>query len=235
MPRTKKVHRRHRRARKAGPYGKQLSFYKAKRYAMYRSPRTIMPQEYVTNLRYGISFNTIVATSTNYSLCTLKSDPYDVNAALGNTAMPGFTEFAGFYARYRTLRFGYNITFVNNESFPVTVTALLSPQIPGTTTNISTVGNPLSKSLTLSGLDGQPKGTLKGNYSIAAINGSRNSLFADDWEGDTGGNGLGFSTLQRVMYLSCFANSYAPCTDGVFKTIVITLTVQFSQPRWLAV
>jgi len=230
----KRFHRKNRTGHT--PYGKQVGFYRSKKFAMYRSPRMIMPQEYITTLRFGDNADHRLIGDFTYLVEQFRSDPYDVAQGAGTLAIPGFTELAAIYNAYRPLRFGYKIIVVNNEDFPVNMTVFMTKeQITGSTrTNIFSVGNPLTKTATMAAKGGMDKVTLKANHSLVEVSGTRAPLFADDWTGLTQGSLTG-TTLSNAIWMSAFVDQNSAGTSaGVSVTLELAITVQFFQMRFLA-
>jgi len=184
-----------------------------------------MPQEYVTDLKYCVQVvNTAVggiAASQHY-----KSDAFDVDAALGSTAMPGFAELAAIYARFRTLRMSYKFDFANQEAFPVTVFAGFSnSSIASGSLTETYMGNPLFKNKQIGPLTGAGTARLTGSKTIVEIAGTRQPLYDDLYTGSTGS-----STLATTGTCHVYAAVLSPVVmtaAGVVINAVVTLKVQF--------
>jgi hypothetical protein len=82
-----------------------------------------MPDELITNLSW-VDTNHYVVNNAGFINATVRFRPtavYDIDPTLGTTAVPGFTELAGLYGRYRTIASRIRVEFVNLEDFPVRV------------------------------------------------------------------------------------------------------------------
>lgn len=211
------------------PYPKP--YYKKARYAMYRSPRMWMPQEYVTDLTYT-SLGVLLFTGVQNTNQVFSTDAYDVDQALGSTAMPGFTEMSAIYAKFRTLRFSYNIEYVNQELFPVMVLAGYYNTPPPGLIDQDFAGNPLWKSTMLSSAQGGPcNKTLKDSKAVSQILGTQTYLYDDLYSGSTTAK----SVTNPQYIVSAVASPATGTTAGVVVRNSITLKVQFYRMRTLDV
>jgi len=94
---------------------------------------------------------------------------YDVNNALANTVMPGFTEHAAFYQRYRVNMAVLKTTFVNmNPNAAVYVGMWVAPEtqtnISGWTSFMELKGNPWVKRMLLG-----PSGSSKDRVTMSMV------------------------------------------------------------------
>lgn len=200
--------------------------YKSPSYAMYKSPRHVFPQEYVTQLTYSVIQQVGTAGLLNSSL-NYTSDAYDVDPAFASTAMPGFAEAAAIWARFRTLAMSYQVEFVNLEAFSVGVYAGFATQSAGTSGAV-VEGNPNYKSRFLGPAGGQPRAMLKGSKSILAITGTKQALYDDLFTGSTGS-----STLSSAgkCFVDIGINTSGPLfVNGASVKVNICLKVQFYRP-----
>lgn len=186
-----------------------------------------MPQEWVTDLKYCVQIVTTnvggVAASQHY-----KSDAYDVDAALGSTAMPGFTELAAMYARFRTLRMSYRFDFANQEAFPLTVFAGFSNSSLASGTITEThMGNPLFKNKQVGPLTGEGQARLTGSASVIQIAGTKQALYDDLYTGSTGSSTL--ATAGTVHVYAAILSPVVLTAAGVVINAVVTLRLQFYQ------
>lgn len=225
MPRKLKLRRRRRFKPSKKPYG--TPEYKKARYAMYRSPRTIMPQEYVTTLRFSamqqISMNGVTINSTYFA-----SSPYDVDPTLGNSAMAGFTQLAAFYARVRPLRMTYVYDIANMEDQPLCIsTGFTSEILSGEDIDVS--GNPLWKTAILGAKGGMDRKKFKGSASIVQIAGTKQALYDDLYTSSTVSNTL---PTAGTNYAYLIATSIGAGTAAGFQyNVRFSLTCQFYRPK----
>lgn len=213
------------------PYG--TPEYKKARYAMYTSPRLAWPQEYVTTLRwiYTATLNTagVQVIGVNYS-----SNAYDIDAAVGGTAMPGFLEYSSFYEKFRTLQCTYNIDLMNREAFNVVGFTGFSND-SGFVVSVANCGNANWKLATMGPLTGNNKVTLRDSKSVVAIAGTKTGLYDDLYSGSTTSTGI--PTTGRVyIYLGAQSpNAVFTAGGGIDFKITLDLKVQFFKTHSLTV
>jgi len=215
--------------RRNTPYGRPE--WKKKSYAMYKSPRHVMPQEYVTNLTYT---TTGVLNSVGALLSSVKyrTEAFDVDPALGSTAMPGFTELASIYARYRTLAISYKIHYSNNEVFPLQILAGFSNSSISTGTLTSNfAGNPTFQSRIAGPIGGTCTGTVKGYTTIVAFSGTKQPLYDDVFTGSTTSATLG--TAGTVYANFGIISTLPVLSAGCAIDVRITLTIQFDRSNFM--
>jgi len=200
-------------------------------------PRTVEASQTRVTLMYCINESNVTSSVTqigNYYTSFL----YDVDPDSMTTAMPGFTEYAAFYKRYRVLRVGYKMDFSNREAFAVGVTCYFTNELInfGGTKPMSTIGNPLCKYAIMSGKGGLDKCSIKDSASCVAITGTKQSLYDDLYTGPTDTN----TSPGRPLYVNWQASSLNGVDqftsgNGVAFIHKIYFYVQFYQPRWLKV
>jgi hypothetical protein len=201
---------------------------------MYKSPRGIgWPQEYVVKLRwiYAATLNTagVQVIGLNYS-----SNAYDIDPAVGGTAMPGFLEYSSFYERFRTLKVGYNIDLMNREAFNVVGFAGFSND-SGFVVSIANCGNPLWKNKTMGPLTGFNRVTLKDEKTTDQIVGTKTSTFDDLYSGSTTATGIGTSGRTYIYLGAQSPNAVFTAGGGIDFKLTYDLTLQFYKTRSLAV
>lgn len=198
---------------------------------MYKSPRTVMPSTYVTNLKY-ITDVVMTSVAGTQSSVRYTNNAYDVDPTLGSTAMPGFAELAGVYARFRTLRISYKFSACNQEAFPVSVIhGFAGTSIATTALSIQYAGNPLFSLGCLGPLTGQCRGRFSKSAALTEIVGSKQPLYDDLFTGSTTS-----STITGTGLVYCYFGVVTPAVmtaAGIFLTTEITLQVQFYKPNFL--
>lgn len=199
---------------------------------MYKSPRRIMPNEYDTTLRYIVQGTVGTAAATLSSL-RYHSNAYDVDPSLGSTAMAGFTEFAGFYARFRTLGMTYKFNCCNTEAFPVSIIhGFSSFSIATGSLGMNYGENPLFRTAILGPLTGQCRGTFTGSSTVVRISGTAQALYDDLYTGLTNS-----STLPTGGTVYCYlGGSAAPAVftaAGVIVNVEVNLHIRFFKPNFL--
>jgi hypothetical protein len=217
--------------RASTPYGRP--YWKNNSYNLYKSPRLIMPQEYVTTLRTNVlsTLNNAASTAASFQL---RSDPFDIEPLLGGPSMTGLTELAAFYFRVRPLHVYYDIDIVNREAFALTVTTGFSLNSALVWSDPNIIGNPHTKTITVAGKGGMDRTKLKGSVSTVALFGTKQPLTDDLYDGSTtaaGGSG------QRFPYFYCGivspSGTILTASGGVDYTLTFSIKCQFHQPSTL--
>jgi len=198
---------------------------------MFRSPRVFMPQEYTTTLKYIVQ-DTVTNVGAAAASIRFRTEAYDVDPALASTAMPGFAELAGIYARYRTLSIGYKFSAGNQEAFNVTVIHGFScSSIASGALVIGYSGNPNFYTSILGPLTGQGRGVYSRSKTVVAIAGTRQALYDDTYTGSTSS-----ATLTTAGTVYCNFGIISPVAltaAGVLVTVEVTLRLTFYRPLLL--
>jgi len=200
---------------------------------LYKAPRTMMPEEFTTNLKYIVQ--DVVANNGNTKASIkFRTEAYDVDPALASTAMPGFTEFAAFYQRYRALEIGYKFSAANQEGINMTVIHGFSIlTIASGSLNIEYAGNPLFQTSVLGPLTGNNTRIFQDSKPVWKIAGTRQALYDDLYTGSTTS-----ATLATAGTVYCHFGIITPVAmtaAGCLVTVEITLKVQFYRPNFLLV
>jgi hypothetical protein len=200
-------------------------------YALMQSPRTIMPQEFDTTLKYIVSY-TVSNVGNPLASLRLTSNAFDVDPALGSTAMAGFTEFAGFYARFRTIGMKYRFNCNNNELFPVSVIHGFSNTVIASGSLGMNYGeNPLFRTDILGPLTGQGRSKYQRSESIVNIAGTAIALYDDSFTGSTSSNTLPVAGTCH-SYIG-FAAPSVFTAAGVLVQVQMDLHIRFYRPNFL--
>jgi hypothetical protein len=198
---------------------------------MYKSPRTIMPTQYNTRLVYLIDTVVTNVGNTQASI-RYRNEAFDVDPSLGSTAMPGFTEFAGFYQRFRTLGIGYKFSYANQEAFSNTlIHGFSTSSIASGSLNLQYAGNPLFTTTMVGPLTGMNVGMVSNHKSIVDIFGTQQPLYDDLFTGSTTS-----ATLSTTATCYCYLGVIGPVVltaAGVLVTVEIHLDLQFFRPTFL--
>lgn len=188
---------------------------------------TIVPFKYLV---HGILNNVGgVRASNRYD-----SDAYDVDPALGSTAMPGFAEWATLYQRFRPLRMKYEYEIANNETFNIVVLSGFSAGVSVASGSLGIVyaGNPYWKCHTCGPLTGSNKVVTTDTREIADIFGTKQVLYDDLYTGST--TSSSFTTASKCMsYIGIVASGVNVFAAGVECLAEITLWVQLYKPTFL--
>jgi len=149
-----------------------------------------MPDRLRTTLRFS---EVDVINNAGFINANIRHRPtcaYDINPALGSTAMPGFTELGGMYRFYRVNKWVSTARWSNNETFPVQ--AYIAAVNFDPTVNTAAFGQYLSsrtsKKAFLGPLTGYSVATLQLPVSVASFGGSQTSTKQiDSYCGTTAG------------------------------------------------
>jgi hypothetical protein len=192
-----------------------------------------MPEEFDTTLVYTVQD---VMTNVGGTAASIKfrTEAYDVDPALASTAMPGFAEFAAFYARYRTLALGYQFDCANQEAFSVTLlhgytnSSIASGSLP-----ITYAGNPLFGTSIVGPATGSNTARFRNMKTVCQISGTAQPLYDDLFTGST-------TSATLATAGTCYCNlgviSNAALTAlGVLVTARISLRIRFYRPLALIV
>lgn len=200
---------------------------------MYSSPRTVMPDEFDTDLKY-IVYDVVTNIGGAQAGIKFRTEAYDVDPAIASTAMPGFTEFAAFYSRYRALKLGYKFSVSNYEAFPVSILhGYTINSIASGSLNPGYAGNPLFGTAILGPATGSGKGVYSQNKSVVQIAGTTQPLYDDLYTGSTTSATL---ATAGTVYCNLGIVSAIPLTaNGVHVFVEITLRVRFYRPNALLV
>lgn len=206
--------------------------YTRKAYLGYRSIRPIMPQEWVTDLKYSVQgqLTSVGAVRTSFQY---RTEAYDVDPLLASTAMPGFAELSTIYARWRCLRMSYKVDFANMEAFPLTVfTGFSNSSIASGSITEAMMGNPLWKNKMIGPITGDGVARLTDSKTITQISGTKQALYDDLFTGSTQS-----ATLPTAGTCYCYAALVSPVVltaAGCIVNVVVTLKLQFYRPATLS-
>jgi len=126
----------------------------------------MMPESWDATLKYAV-LNTVTNVAGFAASVRFGTNAYDVDPALGSTAMAGFAEFAAFYKKFRTLKIRYKFSVSNSEAFPMTI-------IHGCSTTVVASGslgigystNPLFTTAQIGSTDGVDTKTCSGGHTV---------------------------------------------------------------------
>jgi hypothetical protein len=180
-----------------------------------------------TVLRYIIPFQQVLGGGTTNNL-RFTSNAYDVDTALGSTAMSYFSELATIYSRFRTLAIKYTFEVTNSETFPITIIyGVMTNSISSTGLGQNFAGNPYMHTKLLTQNNGcKNKMTVSGSVPIHKLFGSSQALFDDLFTGSTTS-----STLSSSATANCYigASGAAVPVAGWFVTGTIELDLVFNR------
>lgn len=196
---------------------------------MYKSPRTVMPTQYNTRLKYLV-YDVVTNVGGVQASVRFRNEAYDVDPALASTAMPGFAELAAFYQRYRTLRLGYKFSAGNAEAFNIVVLhGFAKTSIAAASLNLQYAGNPYFQTAILGPATGQNRGIFQQERSVVDIAGTEQALYDDIYTGSTTS-----ATLATAGTVYCYFGIIAPAAltaAGVNLCVEVTLELQFYSPN----
>jgi hypothetical protein len=200
---------------------------------LYKSPRPIMPNEYDTTLKYIVVY-TIGSAAAVLASHRFTSNAYDVDPALGSTAMAGFTAMSNIYQRFRTLGMRYKFNCANSEAFPVTVIhGFSNVSIASGSLGMNYGENPLFRTDILGPLTGMSRGVFTQTQSVVNISGTAQCLYDDIFTGSTTS-----STLATGGTVWCYIGFGTPAASaftalGVLVHAEVDLHVRFYRPNFL--
>jgi len=186
-----------------------------------------------TVLRYTIPIQQVLGGGTTNCL-RFTSNAYDVDAALGSTAMSYFAELAVIYSRFRTLGIKYRFEVSNLETFPITIIyGVMTNSLGSTALGQNYAGNPYMHTHIVSQLNGNKNTlTVSGSVPIHKLFGSSQALFDDLFTGSTTA-----STLSSSATANCYIGSVGAAVPvaGWFVTGTIELDLVFNRRNDLIV
>lgn len=198
---------------------------------MYKSVRPMMPEEFDTRLTYVVQ-DVVTNVGGNVASIKFRSEAYDVDPALASTAMPGFVEFAGFYARYRTLALRYKFSAANQEAFSLTVIhGFSNSSIASGSLVIGFAGNPLMHTKILGPATGQNVGVFQQKKTVVKISGTSQPLYDDLYTGSTTSATL--ATAGTVYCNFGIISNAALTALGCLVTVEVELTIRFYRPNFI--
>jgi hypothetical protein len=163
----------------------------------------IMPDKYYTTLNY---WKAIQLPNTGGGAFTylVPSNAFDIDPALGSTALPGFTELAAIYHRYRVLKVKVTLEVTNtNNSNPEMILLLASNRDLGSPTITDWIhwkSNPLGMARTV-GTVYSPPVKLTRTFSTEEIFGSKEIYTDTDFSGEVSGSPLNNWFLYLANYM----------------------------------
>lgn len=191
------------------------------------------PDTLRTDLEFIIPLTQITGGGTTNSF-RFTSNAYDVDPALGSTAMAYFAELAIVYSRFRTLRMSYKVDIENQEAFPVgTVYGFMTNSLGSTAVGQNYAGNQYMHEGILSAINGSRSvSTYTGSVAINQLFGSNQALFDDLFTGSTTSSTLSSSATAN-FYIGTV--SAAVPVNGQFITGHIKLDILFTRRNSLIV
>lgn len=207
----------------ATPYGRP--YYKNNSYNLYKSPRLGWPQEWMTTLKYSIQ-GTLNNTPAAVATRQFNSDAFDVDPALGSTAMPGFTELSGLYSRYRVIAMGYDLEVCNRELFALQVmSGIVNNSVAWNTVEL--LGNSNVKTQIISAKGGMDRVRLKDRITMVALFGSKQPLYDDLYTGSTTATTLATNATAKTYFSILSPSVGLTAGGGCDYNIQIYLQLQF--------
>lgn len=198
---------------------------------IYRSPDPVAPASIDIWLSYHVQ-NVVTNVAGTQASIRFRTEAYDVDPALGSTAMPGFAEWATIYARYRPLAMGYKFSVANQEAFPLTVIhGFSNSSIASGSVAITYAGNPFMQSTMVGPATGKGISVLQGMKTIQQLAGTKQALFDDLYTGSTSS-----ATLSSTGTKYCYCAVIAPqalTALGLLVTVEVKLKLRFFLRNWL--
>lgn len=177
-----------------------------------------------TKLRYVLPFQPVTSAGAAASL-KFTSNAYDVDAALGNTAMAYFTDLANIYSRFRTLSMRYVFDVCTNEAYGLPyVHGFMTQSLSATGVGLNYAENPYMKIKHTGGASAVSTARLTGSVTTARLFGTQQALYDDLFTGSTTSSTL---SASATMFLYCGAVGIGPLAAGFNVTGTIELDVMF--------
>jgi len=126
------------------------------------------PDQLLIRLRYNVQYQINHAGQPSASKSYYINGMYDVDPAVGSTAIPGFTSWTQLYGSYRVETTRFKLQLASQEAFPVGVFDLFRPDPAYSSANsipVTIAGNRTSEFTTLSQAGGMDR--TKINRTIA--------------------------------------------------------------------
>jgi hypothetical protein len=185
------------------------------------------PDSLRTNLRYVIPLTQVTGGGTTNSL-KFTSNAYDVDSALGSTAMAYFAELAPVYSRFRTMGVSYRFVCTNQEAFPnAMIHGFMTNSLSSTGLGQNYASGPYVQTDLLSAVNGSHSTRIyTGSLTVAKLFGTTQALVDDLFTGSTTSSTLSSSA---TMYIYIGAVSAAVPVNGFFVTGEICLDVLFDR------
>jgi len=179
----------------------------------------------IADLTYVIPYQSVVTAAGTLANIRFTSNAYDVDTSLGSTSMAGFAEYAIIYSRFRTLEMKYQISFANQETFPIGVMAgFMTNALSSTGLGANFCENPHMKGPELIGpLSGAGTHRFSGSCGVAQLFGAKQPFVDDTFTGSTTSSTLPATSTMNLY----FGTVGAAGMNGCIVQGRITLTVQF--------
>lgn len=178
------------------------------------------------------------AGGLNYKLNT----PFFPTQGTSSTQIPGLTEVANMYNRYKVIASSCLTSFTNStgtttDSYdcvivPYTATTVISfATVPAVSFVKNVAGNPYAKSGTVSGYQGMNRKTLYQYITMEKLLGDNTCLTSDSWAGLTGSGGAPSATspagLAFWLIAGCDHDGNTASTDVFEVQVRISYWVEF--------
>lgn len=217
-PQNRNMRKRNRkgpkRSRKPSPKGEIV--YRGKHF---------MPPRFKTRLqfnKFGIINN---AGAVNANIRFVPTYAYDVDPAVGSTALPGFTELAGCYRRYRVNSFTARTTFTNKEGSGAVVWMCpvnFDPAV-NTASYQNYLSNPDCRNRMLGVVSGNAVGTLTVRSSVANFSGISNARVDDS---TTASTTVAVAPVNNIWLGIGFVQNQV-AVNGVEYNLILHLEIEF--------
>ncbi len=188
--------------------------------------RNFAPDRFRTTLKFNAFGVKLNSGQAYMNIRYMPTNCYDIDPTLGSTAMPGFSELAGLYRRYRAIRFRAEVSFANAEAHTGVVWICPVNADPGAnTTNYQYyLSNKRGKSVAIGPWGGNGVARLKtGWVGVAEFGGSKNPENDDRYSGDTNGS----NAPQNIIWLAIGFLSDAAMTVGIQINLNLEVELEF--------
>jgi len=167
--------------------------------------------------------------NTTFTFANVRFEPtfcYDIDPAVGSTAMPGFTELGALYRFYRMVSCEADVGFSNIDTATVATVYICPTNIdPGanTTTAQNLLSNRRSVQRTIGPLNGNGIANhLKSVFGIEDFGGVKWTGQLDQYCGSTAG-----TAPSNNIFLAVGAFTTPSMTTGILADVRLTIEVEF--------
>ena len=200
-----------------------------------RQPGVIVADRHFCKLRYTDQTSNLLSIASNYGLIRYyANNVFDANPLILTSSVPGFTELASLYERFRVRACKVKLTACNQEAFPVVVMTIpTNYDIAGSLSHPflqELLDNPYCKYKALSAKGGQDKCTISNYITMERLFGTKNVKTDEAYAGYDSAN-PGIMGFMNLCVYSMNATNFT--TASVPFEARMTYYVEFFQRKVL--
>jgi hypothetical protein len=176
-------------------------------------------------MRYVIPFQVVSNGASVVASLKFTSNAYDVDSALGSTAMAYFSELGAIYAKFRTLGMKYSFMVSTLETHGLAyVHGFSSISYSATGVGLNFAENPYLNMAVTGSVNANSQKDMSGEITVAKLFGTQQALVDDTFTGSTTSSTL---PAGGTMYLYIGAVSTAVLAAGFDVTGFVELDILF--------